>query len=79
MTPAKDAEGGKPSINQERLQAILDKVKAEVEEKHGIVIVVPMTESGKKSSLSRKIWQEYEEYHPFIKSWLKVPAFSFFF
>lgn len=72
LVPSRDLELGKPSINQERLQQILDKITQEIEEKSSISIIIPRTESGKKGSLSRKVWQEYEEYHPFIKSWLQV-------
>eukprot|EP01127_Copromyxa_protea_P020156 TRINITY_DN6684_c0_g1_i2.p1 TRINITY_DN6684_c0_g1~~TRINITY_DN6684_c0_g1_i2.p1 ORF type:complete len:729 (+),score=107.66 TRINITY_DN6684_c0_g1_i2:188-2188(+) len=76
LVPSKE-EGGKPSIDQTKLQQILNKIVAEIEEEHGITIIVPRTESGKKSSRSRKFWQDYEQYHPFIKSWLKLDLIGY--
>lgn len=68
----KTTSTGRPSINQEKLHEILIEISNEIEEKFGVIVYVPRSESGKQNSASRKYWLDYEKYHPFIKQWLEV-------
>lgn len=58
--------------------ALLQKISEEITEQHGIDVIIPRSESGKKMSISRKVWAEYEQYHPFLKLWMQMESAAHF-
>eukprot|EP01124_Arcella_intermedia_P029150 TRINITY_DN6087_c0_g1_i1.p1 TRINITY_DN6087_c0_g1~~TRINITY_DN6087_c0_g1_i1.p1 ORF type:complete len:608 (+),score=126.44 TRINITY_DN6087_c0_g1_i1:177-1826(+) len=77
LFPAPDEVTKKPSIKQDKLKEILDKVAAEIYEKYNIQIIFPVSR-GNKPSFSRKKWGEYEQYHPFLRHWLEMERSAHF-
>jgi hypothetical protein len=68
---------GRPSISQEVFEKIIEKVVSEIELNHGIPVIIPKT-SQSKTSKSRKVWADYEQFHDFLKLWLKLDQYSYY-
>lgn len=68
---------GRPSINQDVFEKIIEQVVKDIDTNHGIPVIIPKT-SQSKTSKSRKVWADYEQYHDFLKLWLKLDQYSYY-
>lgn len=69
------ARGGKsnaPSKDNKALRAQLAKVVDEVREGSGVELSIPLTPKSQELSTSRKLWDEYREYHSFLQHWINA-------
>lgn len=68
----------KPSLIMEQLDSILYNIINEIKHNHLIDINIPKSKDGKHLSHSRKVWNQYEKYHPFIAHWLNLEQTSYY-
>jgi hypothetical protein len=61
-----------PSRKTDVLVAQLKHVVEQVKADAGIELPIGRTTKKGQLSTSKKVWQEYEEYHPFLKRWITV-------
>jgi DNA polymerase I-like protein with 3'-5' exonuclease and polymerase domains len=61
-----------PSKNDTALRAQLAAVKEEILQESGIEPSIPLTKKTRELSSARKIWEEYQDHHPFLKTWLEA-------
>jgi DNA polymerase I-like protein with 3'-5' exonuclease and polymerase domains len=60
-----------PSKSTEALLAKLQEILAELKEA-GLDLSIPVTPKGRKLSTSKKVWQEYQDHHAFLRHWVMV-------
>jgi DNA polymerase I-like protein with 3'-5' exonuclease and polymerase domains len=52
--------------------AHLETIREQVRHDSGMALSIPLTKKTGKLSTSKKVWQEYQDYHPFLKHWIAV-------
>jgi DNA polymerase I-like protein with 3'-5' exonuclease and polymerase domains len=75
-----DAEGGlactgkaqTPSKSTAALVGQLQRVVEEVRQAACVEPHIPVTKKTRRLSTSKKFWQEYQDYHPFLRHWIAV-------
>jgi hypothetical protein len=65
-------KAGAPSRSTEALLAQLERVREEVHQESGTELPIPLTGKTRRLSTSRKLWQEYQDHHPFLRAWVAV-------
>jgi DNA polymerase I-like protein with 3'-5' exonuclease and polymerase domains len=61
-----------PSKYNAVLVAQLETILEEVRQESGVTLNIPLTKKTRKLSTSRKVWEEYQDHHPFLTHWIAV-------
>lgn len=61
-----------PSKSTDALVAQLQNVVTEVLQDAGVELSIPLTRKTARLSISKKVWQEYQDYHPFLSAWIEA-------
>lgn len=70
-------EGGKISFNLSRLEAILHDCIDEIAKNYNIVVEIPYVSQNRISRASR-LWSEYADYHPFLRTWVDMEQAAYY-
>jgi hypothetical protein len=63
---------GAPAKRMDVLRAQLRDIIALTKEQTGVILKIPLTTKGRELSTSKKVWQEYQDHHPFLRHWIEV-------